>query len=90
MAGNKELNSKLDRILRSVENVSQRLSSLEIKFCSFESQLKEIDEKFSLRCSRLETDINWLDLEIKQIGSRASVIESTMTSKFEEMEEKLN
>ena len=90
MAGNKELNSKLDRILRSVENASQRLSSLEIKFCSFESQLKEIDEKFSLRCSRLETDITWLDLEIKQIGSRASVIESTMTSKFEEMEEKLN
>ena len=90
MAGNKELNSKLDRILRSVENVSQRLSSLKTKFCSFESQLKEIDEKFSLRCSRLETDINSLDLEIKQIGSRASVIESTTTSKFEEMEEKLN
>ena len=89
MAGNKELNSKLDRILRSVENVSQRLSSLETKFCSFESQLKEIDEKFSLRCSRLETDINLLDLEIKQIGSRASAIDSTMTSEFEEMEEKI-
>ena len=89
MAGNKELNSKLDRILLSVENVSQRLLSLETKFCSFESQLKEIDEKFSLRCSRLETDINSLDLEIKQIGYRASVIESTMTSKFEEMEEKI-
>ena len=89
MAGNKELNSKLDRIFRYVENVSQRLSSLEIKFCSFESQLKEIDEKFSLRCSRLETDINSSDFEIKQIGSRASVMESTMTSKFDEMEEKI-
>ena len=86
--GWKQLNSKLGRILRSVENVSQRLSSLETKFCSFESQLKEIDEIF-LRCSRLETDINSLDLEIKQVGSRASVIESAMTSKFDEMEEKI-
>ena len=37
----------------------------------------------------METDINSLDLEIKQIGSRASVIESTMTSKFDEIEEKI-
>ena len=37
----------------------------------------------------METDINSLDLEIKQIGSRASVIESTITSKFDEIEEKI-
>ena len=46
-------------------------------------------EKFFLRCSRLETDISSLDFEIKQISSRASVIECTMTSKFDKMEEKI-
>ena len=42
-----------------------------------------------MRCSRLETDISSLDFEIKQIGSSASVIKCTMTSKFDKMEEKI-
>ena len=69
--GNAVIEEKLNNILKAIDKLTERMSSLETKFKTFKNQLmtRPIDCKYSEKCSKLEAKISSLDLNVTQIGS---------------------
>ena len=65
---NAVIEEKLNSILKAIDNLTERMSSLETKI-ETESQLMTIDCKYSEN--------------VTQIGSLATAIEATITAKFD-------
>ena len=88
MAENDLLDSKLDKVLAVIKQNSTRLINRESQFKSFDKQLKAMDQKFSERCSTLESGLAVLDLNVQKANDRISVLKTNINDKFEETEEK--
>ena len=85
---NAGIEEKLNSILKAIDKLTERMSSLETKIETFENQLMTVDCKYSEKCSKLEAEISALDLNVTQIGSLATEIEATITAKFDDINEK--
>ena len=85
---NAVIEEKLNNIKRAIDKLTERMSSQETKFETFENQLMTIDCKYSENCSKLEAEICAFDLNVTQIGSLATEIEATITAKFDDINEK--
>ena len=75
---NAVIEEKLNSILKAIDKLTERMSSLETKI-ETESQLMTIDCKYSEKCSNLEAELSALELNVTQIGSLATAIEATIT-----------
>ena len=71
---NAGIEKKLNSILKAIDKLTERMSSLETKIETFENQLMTIDWKYSEKCSKLEAEISALVLNVTQIGSYAWVV----------------
>ena len=85
---NAGIEEKLNSILKAIDKLTERMSSLETKIETFENQLMTIDSKYSEKCSKLEAERSALDLNVTLIGSLATEIEATITAKFDDINEK--
>ena len=74
------IKEKIDNELKIVNNICSRLGHLREKFTGFDKQLKEIDAKFSKRCTDLGENLKELELVVKFIGNRTSDLEFIRTS----------
>ena len=80
------IEEKSNSILKAIDKLTERMSSLETKIETFENQLMTIDCKHSEKCSKLQAEISALDLNVTQIGSLATEIKAT--AKFDDINEK--
>jgi len=92
MVGKKDegkIGDKLDKLFEAIEKLTRKITNLESKFSTFEGQLKSIDDKYSEKCSNLEAEISALELNITKIGSLATEIEINISSKIEDIDDKV-
>ena len=68
------LERKLDDVLKAINELSGKIISLENKFSTFESQLNNIGNKYSEKCSKAE--ISTLDLNVTHTGCLATEIKT--------------
>ena len=82
------LEEKLNDVLKAINKLSGKITSLENKFSIFESRLNNIDDKCSEKCSELKLEISTLNLYVTHIGSISTKIQTTFNAEFEKLDEK--
>ena len=83
------IEEKIDNVLKTANNISSKLGHLEQKFTGLDKQLKEIDAKFSKRCTDLEENFKELELDAKFIGNRTSDLELSTTANLNDLKKQI-
>ena len=82
------LEEKLNDVLKAINKLSGKITSLENKFSIFESRINNIDDKYSEKCSELKAEISALNLNVTHIECISTKIETDFNAKFEKLDEK--
>ena len=79
---------KLNDVLKAINKLGGKITSLENKFSIFESRINNIDDKYSEKCSELKAEISALNLNVTHIECISTKIETDFNAKFEKLDEK--
>ena len=81
----RDIKESLNKLVLSIDNISDRISGLEDKFTRIDSKLKEIDSKYFEKCNKLDDITTSLDFDMKQCASRLLAFESSLTTMLDDL-----